>query len=121
MSLVPFDDRDGSIWFDGKLIPWRDAKLHVLSHAMHYAAAAFEGERAYDGKVFKSREHSERLHRSAGILGYKIPYSVDEIEKGKAEVVIPWFPYRLVGIAQVLVPGVVARFVGMTDYRKDAV
>jgi branched-chain amino acid aminotransferase len=68
MSLVPFDDRDGVIWFDGKLIPWRDAKLHVLTHAMHYAAAAFEGERAYDGRVFKSRPHSERLHRSAELL-----------------------------------------------------
>src|ERR671924_37312 len=87
MSLVPFDDRDGVIWFDGKLIPWRDAKLHVLTHAMHYAAAAFEGERAYGGVVFKSREHSERLHKSAELLGYKIPYSVDEIEKGKADVV----------------------------------
>src|SRR5258708_36574228 len=85
MSLVPFDDRDGVIWFDGKLIPWRDAKLHVLSHAMHYAAAAFEGERAYGGKVFKSRDHTERLHRSAEILGYKIPHSGDQIEKGKAE------------------------------------
>ena len=87
MSLVPFDDRDGQIWFDGKLIPWREARLHVLSHALHYAAAAFEGERAYGGQVFKSREHSERLHKSAEILGYKIPYSVDEIENGKAEVI----------------------------------
>src|SRR5919108_150873 len=87
MSLVPFDDRDGVIWFDGKLIPWRDAKLHVLTHALHYAAAAFEGERAYGGRGFKSREHSQRLHKSAGLPGYKISYSVDEIEKGKAEVV----------------------------------
>ncbi len=87
MSLVPFDDRDGMIWFDGQLTPWRDAKIHVLTHALHYAAAAFEGERAYGGKVFKSREHTERLHRSAEILGYKIPYSVDQIEKAKAETV----------------------------------
>ena len=87
MSLVPFDDRDGVIWFDGKLIPWRDAKLHVLTHALHYAAAAFEGERAYGGRIFKSRPHSERLHKSAEILGYKIPFSVEEIEKAKADVV----------------------------------
>jgi branched-chain amino acid aminotransferase len=87
MSLVPFDDRDGQIWFDGKLVPWREAKVHVLTHALHYAAAAFEGERAYGGRVFKSREHSERLHKSAEILGYKIPFSVDELEKAKAEVV----------------------------------
>ncbi len=87
MSLVPFDDRDGMIWFDGQLTPWRDAKIHVLTHALHYAAAAFEGERAYGGKVFKSREHTERLHRSAEILGYKIPYSVDVIEKAKADTV----------------------------------
>jgi branched-chain amino acid aminotransferase len=87
MSLVPFDDRDGEIWFDGELRPWRDAQIHILTHAMHYAAAVFEGERAYDGHVFKSREHSERLHRSAEIVGYKIPFTVDEIEKGKAELV----------------------------------
>ncbi len=87
MSLVPFDDRDGMIWFDGQLTPWREAKIHVLTHALHYAAAAFEGERAYGGKVFKSREHTERLHRSAEILGYTIPYSVDAIEKAKAETV----------------------------------
>lgn len=87
MSLVPFDDRDGKIWFDGQLTPWRDAKIHVLTHGLHYAAAAFEGERAYGGKVFKSREHTERLHRSAEILGYKIPYTVDQIEKAKADVV----------------------------------
>ncbi|MBL9034644.1 MAG: branched-chain amino acid aminotransferase, partial [Rhodospirillaceae bacterium] len=87
MSLVPFDDRDGKIWFDGQLTPWRDAKIHVLTHALHYAAAAFEGERAYGGKVFKSRAHTERLHRSAEILGYRIPYTIDQIEKAKADTV----------------------------------
>lgn len=86
MTLIPFDDRDGFIWFDGKLVPWRDAKIHVLSHGLHYGSCVFEGERAYGGKIFKSREHSERLHKSAELLGFKIPYSVDEIEKAKLEV-----------------------------------
>src|ERR1700741_766543 len=83
MSVLPFDDRDGVIWFDGKLVPWRDAKVHVLTHALHYASCVFEGERAYNGKVFKSAEHSERLHRSADILGFKIPFSVAEIDAAK--------------------------------------
>jgi len=83
MSILPFDDRDGLIWFDGALIPWRDAKIHVLTHGLHYASAVFEGERAYDGKIFKSQEHSQRLHRSAEILGFKIPYAIEEIEAAK--------------------------------------
>jgi branched-chain amino acid aminotransferase len=87
MSLVPFDDRDGEIWMDGKFIPWREAKLHVLTHALHYASAVFEGERSYNGKVFKSRAHTERLHKSAEIVGYQIPYSVDVIETAKTELV----------------------------------
>src|ERR1051326_8209711 len=70
MSLVPYDDRDGEIWFDGKFVPWREAKIHVLTHGLHYASCVFEGERAYGGKVFKSKEHSERLHKSAEILGF---------------------------------------------------
>jgi len=87
MSLIPFDDRDGSIWFDGRMIDWRDAKLHVLSHGLHYASSVFEGERVYSGRIFKSREHTERLHKSAGILGFEIPYSVDEIEAAKLALV----------------------------------
>jgi len=87
MSLVPFDNRDGEIWMDGKFIPWREAQLHVLTHALHYASAVFEGERSYNGKVFKSREHTQRLHRSAEIVGYEISYSVDEIEAAKTELV----------------------------------
>jgi branched-chain amino acid aminotransferase len=83
MSVLPFDDRDGVIWFDGKLVPWRDAKVHVLTHGLHYASCVFEGERAYNGKVFKSTEHSERLHRSAEILGFKIPFSAAEIDAAK--------------------------------------
>ena len=80
MSTQPFDDRDGIIWYNGKMVPWRNAKLHVLSHALHYASSVFEGERAYNGRIFKMTEHHERLHYSAGVLGFKIPYSVAEID-----------------------------------------
>ena len=80
MSLLPFDDRDGVIWSNGHLVPWREAKLHVLAHSLHYGAAVFEGERAYDGKVFKLTEHTRRLHASATLVGYEIPYSVEEID-----------------------------------------
>ena len=75
MASAPFDDRDGFIWFDGALLPWRDAKVHVLTHAMHYASAVFEGERAYGGEIFKSREHAERLRESARLLDFEVPYS----------------------------------------------
>jgi len=80
MSTQPFDDRDGFIWYDGKLVPWREANLHVLSHAMHYASSVFEGERAYGGHIFKLREHTDRLIKSAEILDFKIPYSAEEID-----------------------------------------
>lgn len=80
MALVPFDDRDGWIWLDGAFVPWRDAKLHVLTHGLHYASGVFEGERAYSGHIFKLREHSERLIASARILGFAIPWSVEEID-----------------------------------------
>jgi branched-chain amino acid aminotransferase len=83
MSAAPFDQRDGWIWYDGQLVPWRDAKLHVLTHALHYASSVFEGERAYGGVIFKSTEHSERLKRSAEILDFEIPYSVEEIDAAK--------------------------------------
>ena len=84
--MASYDDRDGQIWMDGKLIDWRDANVHILTHAMHYASSVFEGERAYNGKIFKSREHSGRLRRSAEMIDFEIPYSVDEIEAAKAEV-----------------------------------
>ena len=87
MSSPAFDDRDGSIWFDGELIDFRLAKIHVLSHGLHYASAVFEGERVYNGKIFKSVEHTERLHKSAETVGYAIPYSTEVIEKAKADVV----------------------------------
>jgi len=80
MSTASFDDRDGVIWFDGKFVNWRDAKVHVLTHALHYASAVFEGERAYNGRVFKLTEHSQRLINSADLLGFKIPYSLAEID-----------------------------------------
>lgn len=80
MSIVPFDDRDGWIWLNGAFVPWREAKVHVLTHALHYASSVFEGERMYDGEIFRLREHTERLFKSAEILDFAIPYSVAEIE-----------------------------------------
>lgn len=80
MALVPFDDRDGEIWMDGVMVPWRDAKLHVLSHGLHYASGVFEGERAYGGNIFKLRDHTNRLINSGRILGFEIPYTADEID-----------------------------------------
>jgi len=82
-----YDDRDGFIWMDGKMVPWRDANVHILTHALHYASSVFEGERCYSGKIFKSREHSERLLESGRLLDMEIPYSVDELEAAKAEVI----------------------------------
>ena len=87
MSLIPFDDRDGLIWYNGDLVPWRDCTLHVLSHGLHYASCVFEGERIYGGEVFKLRAHSERLLNSARILDFEIPYGLDEIEAANRAVV----------------------------------
>ena len=81
-----FDDRDGFIWFDGKLVPWREANVHILTHAMHYASSVFEGQRAYGGRIFKLREHSKRLRRSAELLGFDIPWSTEEIDAACGEV-----------------------------------
>jgi branched-chain amino acid aminotransferase len=78
-----YDDRDGKIWLDGKLIDWRAANVHLLTHAMHYASSVFEGERCYDGKIFESRKHSERLLKSGEYVDMPIPYTVDEIEAAK--------------------------------------
>jgi branched-chain amino acid aminotransferase len=80
MTLVPFDDRDGKIWFDGQLVDWRAAKVHVLTHALHYASCVFEGERVYGGRIFKLVEHSGRLLRSARLLGFEIPWTREEID-----------------------------------------
>ena len=84
--MAGYDDRDGKIWMNGQMVDWRAANVHILSHAMHYASSVFEGERAYNGKIFKSREHSERLHFSARELDFQIPYTVDELEAAKQEV-----------------------------------
>ena len=80
MALLPFDDRDGWIWFDGEFTPWREAKVHVLTHGLHYASAVFEGERMYGGEIFKLTEHTRRLFRSAEILDFEIPFTVEEID-----------------------------------------
>jgi branched-chain amino acid aminotransferase len=87
MAAQSYDKIDGVIWFDGKLVKWGEANVHVLTHGLHYASAVFEGERAYGGEVFKSTEHSERLKRSANILDFEIPYSVAEIDAAKALVI----------------------------------
>ncbi len=87
MSVPPFDQRDGFIWVNGALVEWKDAKLHVLSHGLHYGSCVFEGERAYGGVIFKSREHSERFRKSAQLLDFEIPYSVEELMAAKDLVV----------------------------------
>lgn len=85
MASVPFDQLDGFIWMNGVFVPWKDAKIHVLTHGLHYAGAVFEGVRAYGGAIFKLTEHTERLHESARLLGYAIPYSVAEIDEACRE------------------------------------
>ena len=87
-SALPFDDRDGFIWYDGRLVPWRDAKLHVLTHGLHYASCVFEGERVYNGKVFRMEDHNERLINSAKILGFEVPASMDDLARATVEVVV---------------------------------
>ena len=86
MAGVPMDQREGWIWFDGEFTPWKDAKIHVLTHGLHYASSVFEGERAYGGEIFKSREHTERLIRSGKTLDMTIPWSVEQIEEAKRQV-----------------------------------
>ena len=87
MSLLPYDDRDGVIWFDGELIPWRDAKIHVLTHGLHYASCVFEGQRVYSGRTFKLTEHTERLFHSASVLGFALPFTVEEIDQACRDVI----------------------------------
>ncbi len=86
MTDQPFDDRDGWIWFDGEMVAWRDAKVHVLTHALHYASSVFEGERSYGGRIFRSTDHSRRLKESARMLDFEIPWSVEAIDAAKADV-----------------------------------
>ncbi len=82
-DLIPFDQRDGFIWQDGKFVEWKEAKVHVLNHGLHYASCVFEGERIYNRKIFKFNEHSIRLHASAKMIGFDIPYSVEELNEAK--------------------------------------
>jgi branched-chain amino acid aminotransferase len=86
-ATQPYDQRDGYIWMNGELIPWRDARVHLLTHALHYGSAVFEGERVYDGEIFKLTEHSQRLHESAKGLDFEIPYSIAEIDQACRDVV----------------------------------
>ena len=88
MGLIPFDDRDGSIWFDGEMVPWRDAKTHSLSHGLHYASLVFEGERVYSGRIFKQTEHTARLRASAKILDFDVPISDCAVEAAVVGVLI---------------------------------
>ncbi len=87
MDIIPFDKRDGYIWYNGSFVDWKDAKVHVLNHGLHYASCVFEGERIYNGKIFKCTDHSSRLHRSAEMLGFKIPYLIEQLDIAKRETV----------------------------------
>ncbi len=87
MADSSYHDRDGYIWYNGDLVPWRDANVHVLTHGLHYASAVFEGERVYDGEIFKLTEHTERLVHSGRVMGFEIPHSVAEIDQACREVV----------------------------------
>jgi branched-chain amino acid aminotransferase len=88
MASQPFHDRPGVIWYNGEFVPWRDATVHVLSHGLHYGSGVFEGERAYGGEIFKLDEHTRRLHDSAAILGFEIPYSPEEINRASRELLL---------------------------------
>ncbi len=85
--MINFDDQDGDIWFNGKLVPWRDCRMHVLSHGLHYGSCVFEGERVYNGEVFKLREHTQRLLDSGKELGFNIPYTLEELEQATLDTV----------------------------------
>lgn len=87
MQMIPFDEREGTIWFDGKFIEWKQAKVHVINQGLHYAGCVFEGSRAYNGKVFKNAQHCERLKKSAELIGFEIPYTADELVKACDDVV----------------------------------
>src|ERR1044071_10446291 len=86
MAIVPYDQREGFIWLNSALVPWRDARVHVLTHGLHSASAVFEGMRAYDGQIFKLTEHNQRLHESAKLLDFEIPYSSAELDKAARDV-----------------------------------
>lgn len=85
MALIPFDDRDGVIWFDGKLVPWREAKIHVLTHGLHYGSCVFEGERSYEGRIFRMTDHSVRLAKSASLMDMEFPWTTEQLDAAKME------------------------------------
>jgi branched-chain amino acid aminotransferase len=87
MAMLPFDDRDGYIWLNGEMVPWRDARVHVLTHGLHYASSVFEGERVYNGAIFKRDAHHQRLYESADLMGFTIPYGIDVINDAAARVI----------------------------------
>src|ERR1043166_2630901 len=87
MTSQPFHDRPGKIWFDGKMLEWRDANIHLLSHALHYAGSVFEGLRVYDGEIFKLKEHTQRLFDSAHMLGYPLPYNLQQLMEATTAIV----------------------------------
>jgi branched-chain amino acid aminotransferase len=86
MTLSGFDDRDGFIWLNGSCVPWREARVHVLTHGLHYGSCVFDGERAYEGRIFRSKDHSQRLLHSAELLDIRIPYSLEELEAAKSQI-----------------------------------
>ena len=85
--MIPYDKREGKIWYNNELVDWKNAKLHVLSHGLHYSSFVFEGLRVYEGEIFKLEEHTDRLYHSAKRMGIKIPYSKDEINKATKKIV----------------------------------
>ena len=87
MDIVPFDKREGYIWYNGEMVEWKNAKVHILNHGLHYASSVFVGERVYNGNIFKSRIHTERWHKSAEILGFELPYTTDQLEEAKQAIV----------------------------------
>jgi branched-chain amino acid aminotransferase len=85
-DVIPFDQRDGSLWYDGRMVPWKDAKTHVLTHGLHYGSCVFEGQRIYGGTIYKLKEHTARLFKSAETLGMKIPFTEDQINQACIDV-----------------------------------
>ena len=85
--MIPYDKRSGKIWYNGELVDWTDVKVHVLSHGLHYASCVFEGERVYDGSIFKLEEHTSRLFYSAKRMGFEIPYSEEEINAASNKII----------------------------------
>ena len=86
--MIPYDKREGKIWYNNVLVNWQDVKLHVLSHGLHYASCVFEGERVYDGEIFKLEEHTKRFFHSARRIGFEIPYSEKEINDATNKIVV---------------------------------